>query len=264
MNIFSFYQAVRVFGWLLWYDVRFLAKDFWDNLLDSLVWPTAIIAINGYIMPAMGLSAQYGMFMVASQLVIMGAYTAWVGSATIAADLAGEQAISYELTLPLPYWMVWLEKGLYLALKASIFNITSLGIGKLILGSAFSLEHFSLGKFLVIYILSSLFFGMFALWSTVITKSVEAHSRLDVRLVGPLFYVSGFSASWAIMYQASAWLGILTLCTPWVYAYEGMRVAVLGQSGYLPFWVCVGMLILFLIFFTALALRLFKKRLDCV
>ena len=264
MTLASFWISLRVFSWLLWFDVRFLAKDFWDNLLDSLVWPMAIIAINGYVMPAMGVTSTYGSFMVVSMLIIMGSYTAWVASAAIAADLAGEQAITYELTLPLPYWMVWVEKGLYLALKASAFNISSLILGKLILGSQFDLTNFSLGKFIIIYILASLFFGMFALWSTVITKSIESHARLDVRLVGPMFFVNGFSASWVIMNNVSSALGILTLCTPWVYAYEGARVAILGQAGYLPFWICVCMLSFFTLLFATMAIWFFKRRMDCV
>src|SRR5579872_7227130 len=125
MTLSSFIISLRVFLRLLWFDIRFLGKDFWDNFLDSLIWPTALIAVNGYVMPAAGMPANYGAFITVSMLIIMGSYTAWSAAFVIATDLAGEQAISYELTLPLPYWMVWLEKGIYLSIKAGTFNITS-------------------------------------------------------------------------------------------------------------------------------------------
>lgn len=264
MNIKSFFISLRVFRRLLWFDIRFLGKDFWDNFLDSLIWPSALIAMNGYVMPAAGMPANYGAFITVSMLIIMGSYTAWSAAFIIATDLAVEQTISYELTLPLPYWMVWLEKGLYLSLKAGIFNITSLIAGKIIMGSHFDLSYFSWWKFIVIYSLSSLFFGMFALWSTVFTDSVEAHSRLDLRLVGPLFYINGFLTSWHMMNKVSPMLGAITLCMPWTYAYEGTRVAILGQEGYIPFHVCVIMLCVFSLIFSIRAIQLFKQRMDSV
>lgn len=257
-------NSLRILGWLLWVDVRRIGTDFWQNLFDSLAWPTALIMMSGYVMPALGVPDNYGAFISVSMLVMMGSYTAWMGSAVIAADLEGPQAISCELTLAIPYWMVWLKNGLYLAIKASAFNLSSLVIGKLILGNKFDLSHFSVFYFVLIYVCASLFFGMFAIWSTVITASVENHSRLDLRLIGPMFYLNGWTASWATMNDVSPFLGIFTLCTPWIYAYEGARAAVLGQEGYLSIWLCAGMLTLFAAVFYSWGVYLFKKRMDCV
>lgn len=264
MNLSSLYTSLRVFAWLLWFDVRFLAKDFWANLIDSLMWPIALIVVNGYVLPSLGMADNYGGFVSVSLLVMMGSYTAWTAAAIITADLTGERTIYYDLTLPLPYWMVWIKMALYLALKAGIFCLSSLFLGKLLLASKFSLEHFSLLRFVIVYTLSSLFFGIFALWSTVIVTSVESHSRLDLRLVGPMFFLNGFAASWTIMNGISPILGMLTASTPWIYAYEGTKGAVLGQAGFLPFWLCVGMLLLFSTLFLLMGIKLFKKRMDCV
>lgn len=264
MTLSQFKLSLRVFGWLLWADARSLYKDFFNNLLDAITWPITIIFINGIIMPAMGFPANYGAFTAVSMIVIMGAYSAWAGSMPIAADLAGAQTITYELTLPLPYWMVWLKNGLYLALKSAVFNIIPLFIGKIILGDLLDFSNFSFFKFAIIYTISALFFGMFALWSTVITKSHEAHSRLELRLIGPMFFLNGWTASWAIMYGISPVLGIFVRCLPWIYAYEGCRAAVLGQEGYINIWLCAGMLALFTTTLTTMSIYLFKKRMDCL
>ncbi len=264
MKLQSLITSLRVFGWLYWFDVRFLFKEFWQNLFDSIAWPLAIIFISGYVTPRLGVSTDYGAFISISMLVIMGSYIAWTAAAPIAADLAGEKKISYELTLPLPYWLVWIKMGLTLTTKAAIFSITSLIIGKLVLWGNFDFAHFSLVHFIFVYLIAALFFGMFAIWSTVITKSVEGHSRLDLRLTGPMFYMNGWTASWHVMNVASPILGIITLCTPWLYAYEGTRSAILGSQNYLPFWLCVGMLTLFTVIFMFMGLWLFKKRMDCV
>lgn len=264
MNATSFYTSIRVFSWLLWTDVRLIGREFFSNLLDASAWPTVLILVNGYIMPALGMPENYGAFTAVSMVVIMGAYTAWTGSVVLAADLAGERAISYELTLPLPYWMVWIKCGLALAVKAAAFNIMPLLIGKIILGSRFDLSTFSPLQFLLIYVVSCLFFGMFALWSTVITNTAESHSRLELRLIGPMFFLNGWTASWIAMYGVSAALAIFVRFLPWIYAYEGSRAAVLGQEGFLNLWLCIGMLILFTVALTWMSIMLFKRRMDCL
>lgn len=255
--------SLRVFGWLLLADMRSLWKDFFNNLIDATAWPVVIIFINGIIMPAMGLDYDYGAFTTVSIMVNMGFYSAWIGSMLIAADLSGAQTISYELTLPLPYWMVWLKKGLFLSIRSALFNTIPLLIGKIILGDIMSFHNFSFIKFILLYTISSLFFGMFALWSTVITKTHEAHSRLELRLVGPMVFLNGWASSWLTMYEVAPKLGLLTLCLPWVYAYEGCRAAILGQEGYIDIWICFGMLLFFTILLAGSSVWLFKKRMDC-
>jgi hypothetical protein len=264
MKLQSFKTSLCVFGWLLWSDVRLIWKDFFQNLFDAMAWPITIILINGYVMPSLGLPSDYGAFTAVSMVVIMGAYNAWAGSMIIAADLSGQKTITYDLTLPLPYWMVWLKNGLYLSIRTAAFNGIPIIIGKILLGNTFDLSNFSLCKFLIIHIIACLFFGMFALWSTVITKTAEGHSRLELRLIGPMFFLNGWAASWATLYAVSPAMGIAVRFLPWIYAYEGCRAAVLGQNGYLNFWLCVGMLILFTTLTICWSVWLFKKRMDCI
>lgn len=264
MTTSSITTALRVFTWLLWADVRSLFKDFFNNLFDATMWPITIIFANGILLPAMGVPENYGAFTTIGMVVIMGAYSAWVGCMLIAADLDGPQTIAYELTLPLPYWMVWLKNSLFLTIKSAIFNIMPLLIGKIILGNKLDFSNFSLFWFVLIYLTSALFFGAFALWSTVITNSHQSHTRLETRLIGPMFFLNGWTTSWAIMYGISPALGIFMRCLPWIYAYEGSRAAVLGQNGFITIGTCIGMLLLFTTLITIHSIYLFKKRMDCV
>jgi len=163
---------LRVFGWLLYYELRAVLKDSKEYLLDSLSWPVVIILANGYIMPALGLPANYGTFSCISMMVIMASFTAWTSSMPLCTDLEGPKAISYELTLPVPYWMVWLKYIIALAVRAALFNFMPLIIGKIILGSAFSLPHFSIPHFLLIYFMACIFFASFATWASVNSKGI--------------------------------------------------------------------------------------------
>lgn len=264
VNLHIFFSSVHTAGWLLWVDLYLFLKNWKDNILDAFFWPVVIILSNGYVMPAMGLPSDYGAFNVASMLIIMASFTAWSAANIFAADFEGARSIGYELTLPLPYWMIYLKIIAQFAVKAAFFNLITIVIGKAILWNTFSFAYFSMSKFLVLYILANLFFGAFALWAACLAGNVKRFMHLELRIAGPLFFICGYSFPFKILYQISPLMGKLMLLTPWIYAYEGLRVAMFGQEGYLPFWICIGMLKVFTLIFTAHGLMLFKKRLDCV
>jgi len=45
---------------------------------------------------------------------------------------------------------------------------------------------------------------------------------------------------------------------------EAMRVAFIGQQGYLSFWLCIAMLMLFSLVFGYIGTRRLIKHLDCI
>ncbi|MCL4380483.1 ABC transporter permease [Candidatus Dependentiae bacterium] len=257
-------RALQTTFWLLWHDIKLFLKDWHNNILDAFFWPLVLILANGYILPAMGMPEDYGSFIVISMLVIMASFTAWCAANEFAADFEGARSIGYELTLPLSYKAVFLKIILQFAFKASFFNLITLLIGKVILGSGFSFANFDILRFFLIYLIACIFFGTFAIWAAALSGNVKNFMRVELRLAGPLFFICGYAASWSIMNTVSPIIGKIMLCTPWIYAYEGVRIGVLGQTGYLNYWFCFGMLSLFIVVFGIHGLYLFKKRLDCV
>lgn len=264
MNIHSLGTSVRIAGWLLWCDVQLVLKDWWNNTLNSLFWPLVLILSNGYVLPAMGMPADYGPFIAINMLAMMAFWTAWTTASVLAADFETTRSINYELTLPLPYWMVYVKIILHLAIKAALFNLISLVIGKIVLMDAFSFSNFSFIKFTLAYGLVTIFYGAFSLWAAALAGSVERFMSMEIRVIGPLLFICGYSFSWAVLHSVSPLMATLMLLSPWIYIYEGVRTSILGQAGNLDYWQCVGMLVVFTILFGAHGLRMFKKRLDCV
>lgn len=264
MNSLVNMRALQTMGWLLWRDVKLFLRDWYNNILDAIFWPLVLILANGYILPAMGMPHDYGSFIAISMLVIMASFTAWAAANEYAADFEGARSIGYELTLPLDYKAVFVKIILQFAFKAALFNLITLAIGKIILGDAFSFAEFGVMRFSLVYILACLFFGAFGLWAAALAGNVKNFMRVELRLAGPLFFICGYQASWNIMNDLSPMIGKLLLLTPWIYAYEGVRIGVFGQAGYLNYWFCCGMLIFFILLFGIHGLYLFKKRLDCV
>jgi len=257
-------SSLRTAGWLLLCDIRLFMKDWHNNILDALFWPLVLILANGYVLPAMGMPWDYGAFIAVSMLIIMASFTAWSSANVLASDFESTKSIGYELTLPLSYRMIYCKIILHFALKTAVFNLITLILGKIILLDGFSFSNFSFIKFILIYSISCIFFGTFALWAASLAGNVARFMRLELRIAGPLFFICGYSFPWHTLHRISPIMGKLMLFTPWIYAYEGVRVSIFGQLEYINYWICFGMLILFIILFGIHGLYLFRKRLDCV
>lgn len=126
------------------------------------------------------------------------------------------------------------------------------------------MSHFSLYKTTIMYSLMNLFVGYFALLTGLLVKNMDDYGRFWIRWGWQLYVIAGAQFSWINLYQASRSLAILNLLNPLVYSFEGLRAAIMGQSGYIDFWICSGLTIFFTIITALLSLHAFKKRLDCL
>ena len=258
-------SVLKIFGWLVWRDLRVLKEDFLNNLIDAMIMPATFIIIGGYILPYLGVPADYGAFMIVSSLV-MRCYntTSWRDGMQLVSDVQGDRSVSHELTLPIPSWLIFVKFSCAYALDAFFLNILTLPLGKLILGNRFSLAHLHIPKFILIYLLMNLFFGVFTVWLVSWTKGHEGFSRFFLRYGSQLIIFSGFQFPWVVLHEVSPFWSYVSLLNPIVYAYEGNRAAVLGQAHTLNYWVCAAMLSASIVIFAILSVRGFKKRLDYV
>jgi len=138
-------------------------------------------------------------------------------------------------------------------------------VGKLLLWNQFSLEHFSFVKFYFLLLVASLFLGFFSIFIVSITK--DMYSGLDniwTRILFPMWFLGGFQFTWKTVYHISPPLAYINLLNPLTYALEGGRAAALDPAQSLPYWLCIGALMLFTILFGYLGIQNLKKRLDCI
>jgi hypothetical protein len=185
-------------------------------------------------------------------------------SLTLINDLDGDRSIFYELSLPMPYWLVYLKIATVYALKSILTNILVFPIGALILSGKFSLVNTHFGKAFLMYILSNILYSFFALTSTLFMKNADSHGRFWIRWGWQIFTLAGWGFSWQFFYQASPTAAYINLANPIMYTLEGLRAAILGQAGYLDFWVCCAAIALFIATLGLIGLWKFKTRLDCV
>ena len=257
-------KSWHVFKELLRTDLHILKGTILDQVINLFIWMSTMLLVNSYLMPAFGLSAGYAPFMLTGLAASAGLFGIFPSVALMVSDFEGDQTIAYYLTLPIPSWMVFLRLILYYALNFSMLGILVLPIGQLLIWNQFNLLTVSFGKYALIFVLTHLFYGAFTLWVASRVKNMTKIGNVWMRFVYPIWFLGGFQFSWAVLAQKWPHLAWLNFLNPITYIMEGMRVAVLGQEGYLNFWLCIGMLTIFTALCSWRGIVLLKKRLDFV
>jgi len=256
-------SCIKCFLQLMRREMYLFFKSFASRLIDILVVFCSSVIVFGYLMSDSGLKSSYGPFIIVGAIASFGLFeTTWRAS-ILAQDITDNKLTNY-LILPIPSCYVFFSIALSWAVNTAILSFCLFPIGKLILWSEFSFSNVSIFKFVLIYIVGNLFYGFFALWISSLVTNLRNTSWLWSRIVNPLFMFCGYYYTWKSIYSLSSLVGAFHLLNPLLYILEGTKAAVLGQEGYLPFWLCFFTLCLFIIFFAFDAIRRFKKRLDYV
>lgn len=245
-------------------DLRVFKGEFWGKFIDTGLLLFTTVMIFGYVLPTYGIGTDYGPFLLVGVIAGFGFFEVMGKVSMMIADLEGDRTILYTLTLPLPSWLVFIYIAVSWALLSSIMGLLMFPLGKLLLFSQFTLAKMSFLKLPLIFILSNLFFGFFALWLVAVLKRMSNLAHLFVRVINPMYSFGGWWYSWMAISTISPIIGYLHLANPLLYVMEGMRAATLGQEGYLPFWISFTALAAFTIVIAWDAIRRLQKRLDCV
>lgn len=249
---------------LIWRDTVVFVPSFLDRFFNACIWVILTIIVFQYIFPNLGLSEDYGAFMACANAINWGFFEVMENVSRLIADLDGERSISYDLTLPLPQWMVFCRIALTNALQAMAVSVFILPLSMIVLWNNFPLIHFSCIKMFLIFSISNLFYGFFSLWVTSLIPNLSGMTNIWMRLIFPLWWLGGYQFSWNTMNSVSPVTAKLMLINPILYTSEGMRAAVLGQEGYLPFWVSFFALVVATLMVGFIGVKKMMKRLDCL
>jgi len=262
MNQTNFY--LQTMQHLLHADLKTFKESFFAKTIDLFIWVACTIGVMGYIMPALGLSTDYGNFQLAGSIASAGLFEIFPHVMQMVGDIEGNNTISYQLTLPVPSWLILVKTILYYAICSTVLSIIMLPLGKLVLWNTFSLAHVSLMRFIVMIITSGILYGAITLLLAAWVKNMAGIGHVWTRCIFPLWFLGGFQFSWATLYGIAPTLAYMDLLNPIIYVMEGFRTALLGQEGNLPFWACVTVVLLMSVGASWWAIVQLKKRLDFV
>src|SRR5579862_1703210 len=129
----SVFFYLSIFKQLLVEELVIFRETFGDKIINLSIWVSITAGIFGYIMPAFGLAADYGSFQLAGLIASAGLFEIFPSVMMLVSDIEGDRVISYQLTLPLPSWLILIKKITYYALNALSLSLCVMPIGKLVL-----------------------------------------------------------------------------------------------------------------------------------
>jgi len=265
----KFFKKITLFEltyshyWLLARELRNIQHKFFSKLIDSIILPSVLVVINGYVLPHLGLPAEYGTFMLAGYAVLFSENTVYNCATELVADLNGPQAIIYELTLPVSYRFIYAKIAFSYAFKSVILNFWSIPISALLLGDMFDWQSVSVIKFFAMYIMINIFFAFIEIITALSFESLEEFGSFWIRWGWVLYALGCATFPWSVLYQVTPVGAYLNLLNPYVYLFEGMRSTVMEPTG-LSFGFCFTVICLITIINAYVGMKWFKQRLDCI
>ena len=258
-------QIFTTFYALLCKDITIYNKRWMSRSIDAVVWAGSSLIIAHHIMPLFGITdPAYGTFNLIGNLAIWGLFEMLTSIGLFLGDLQGEKTIGYYLSLPLPSWLLFTEQAFASAYRSMASSILILPLGKLILGNNLILANINWPCFIIAFCMINIFYGFFTLLISSYIQDLSALTMVRSRIMFPLWFLGGFQFPWKMLYSVAPKLAYLSLCNPIIYVMDGIRSTILPKEQYLPFWLCMGMLILFSALFGYIGTQRLKHRLDCL
>jgi ABC-type polysaccharide/polyol phosphate export permease len=259
----SLYDQLIIIKELLMRDFFIFKKVYLHKMRIALSRIALLIFVAKMFLPSMGLQ-NYAPFILMSSAIGYGFFIAAFNAIDLVDDITDNQAILYELTLPVAQWMIFAKYAISTALQALVISLSIIPCGLLVIGSVQPFAQFSLIKFISIFICASLFYGSFMLIFTSCIRTMLQVENIWLRLIFPMWYLGCFQFPWQTLYKISPTLAYLDLLNPMTFIMEGMRSATLGTTQFLPFWLCCSMILCYATISFLLGISWMKKRLDCL
>lgn len=238
---------------------------FLDKFIDLTIWISLTTVVTAYILPYFGLTSDFGVFQLGGLIAAAGLFE--LGNSNVVdlvSDFEGDRVISYNLTLPIPSWLAIVSKAGYYFIVYTILSLLMLPIGKLCLWNQLDLAIVHYPKLILSIFSLSLFYASFALWVASIVPNIAKMGQVWSRFIFPLWFLGGFQFSWMASYKTIPLLAIANLINPMIYITEAVRVTLLGQEGFINFWVCLIAILFFATLCMYMGVIRLKKRLDFV
>ena len=246
-------------------DLITFKQLFLDKFIDLSIWVVLTTIVIAYIMPYFGLAVDFGVFQLGGLIAATGLLEMGNSNAVeLVSDFEGDRVISFNLTLPIPSWLALVSKAGYYFITYTILSLLMLPIGKLCLWNQFDLASIHYPKLILAIFALNLFYASFALWMASIVPNINKMGQVWMRFIFPLWFLGGFQFSWMASYKTIPSFAMVNLINPMIYTTEAVRVALLGQEGFINFWLCL----LAILFFATLSLYFgitnLRKRLDFI
>lgn len=259
------FQELRVFFTALKLETYIFLQDIFNNLIDNFIWVCLSVFANGYILPALGVTSQFGSLIAIGAIVSCGAFQTFSLSLNLVSDFCGDRTINYRLMLPMRSWLVFLKIALAWSVKVMILAIGIIPVAKLILWSRLDLSNFNFFLFPIVFMQICFFAGAAAVFSSSIPDNMLNVDRVWVRYIFPLWFLGGSIFPYEAVMRSFPKFGWILIFNPFVHATEAIKATVLGSGTYfLPLFVTIPMMMVFTCLTFGFGLRRLRRKLDFI
>ncbi|MFC1854438.1 hypothetical protein ACFLY6_01020 [Candidatus Dependentiae bacterium] len=214
-----------------------------------------------FILPVLGISAEYTKLVVMSRLFISDAISS---SASLLSGLGTVGDLEQALMAPVPWWLVLLGRMFGFALRMFSMTVILIPFVVVFLKGKFVFSILSIVLLMFSLVLIQFFDAVMGLWGASYTKKMSEIVRVWARVINPMSFIATFSPKWPMIISSYPVGGWLLLANPFLYVHEMGRSAVFGSSGFIPPVICALMLVVFSLIFAFFGLRRLKRRFDLV
>lgn len=255
-------QYFQTFCVLAHRDIRLIASHIKGRLIDGCIIVFLQTLAIGQFLPLLGMPVS----MVAP--LYIGTITQVIFSTSFAVafrhvyDIEKVRFFRYQMSLPLPKTLLFTEYIFTFMLEIFSILIPVFCLGTLLLGTSFPLDQMRILPSIGMFILMVFFYALIFIYLAYSSNYFWFLDNVWVRRLGPMFLLGCTFFTWKQAYAFSPFFAKLFLLSPVTYAHEGMRAAMLGQSNYLPLWICVTVILSCCALLIFLLQRAIKRRLD--
>ncbi|NBP02965.1 MAG: hypothetical protein EBU90_23205 [Proteobacteria bacterium] len=258
--------SLKVF-WALWLkEAIVFKKDHMRNQINLLCWLITFLTPAMFFLPAMGIQKDFALILLPAGIASWGMFEIITNATTLVSDILGNRVIEYELTLPIPQWAIFTKIALVNAYRAFIVSLLLIPAGMTIiyLGIGMTFSNINLFKTILMILIANVFFGFLGLFTASLMQKISDVRNMWMRVLFPMWFIGGLNNSLSAVQKVAPTFAKVLLLNPIIYISEGMRAAMLGQEGFLNYWICCLVLVTLTIIIGVFAVKRFKKKLDCL
>lgn len=259
----TYYDQITVFMQLLYRDYYIFRQQFLHRFKIACYWTLLSTFVTNMFLPSMGL-CNFGPFILISSCISYGLFIGMQNAINLVDDITSDQAILYELTLPIPQWLIFFKIAISNMIQGFALSISMIPCGLIVLGNIYAFEHFSWIKCITIFVIANMFYGSFSLILATFLRNMEEIDNIWLRILFPVWYLGCYQFPWVTLHKVSPALGYLNFLNPLTFIMEGARAATISPVTSLRFEICCIMILCYAIIALYAGIVCMKKRLDCL
>jgi ABC-2 type transport system permease protein len=253
-------MITTAFMHLLWRDIWVTLRTWPTFLAMTLLQPIFFLFVFGRLLPMLQQAqAGYGKLFLPGIIALTTVLTAMQAvSMPMVIEFGFTKEIEDRLLSPLPVWMVAVQKIVFAGIRGLIAGALIVPLGRLILGSGFSISLEYWWLLLIVAVLGSLVGAGLGLTMGTMIQPAQIGLMFSVVLT-PMLFTGCIYYPWAML-ERLRWFQVVTTLNPITYASEGFRAALVPDQPHMPVWLIIIGLLVYLVLFSYFGMRGFLRK----